>query len=82
MRQEYLRVVCPECLGAGEFETTTSHPEATEPPTVLCRNCFGRGYVFAPKQMSFQIPEVELPEDYDPFAMEEETDNERDACKV
>jgi hypothetical protein len=81
MRQEYMRVVCPECLGEGEFETTTADPEAVEPPTVLCRGCFGRGYVFAPIQMSLDNPEVELPDDYDPFAPEE-TQNERDACKV
>jgi len=82
MRQEYVRVLCPECEGAGEFETTTSNPEAVEPPTVLCRRCFGRGYVIMPAQQTLDIPEVELPVDYDPFALEEETEDERDACKV
>ena len=81
MRQDYVRVLCPECEGAGEFETTTSNPEAVEPPTVLCRRCFGRGYVIMPAQQTLDIPEVELPVDYDPFALEE-TEDERDACKV
>jgi hypothetical protein len=75
------RVLCPECLGDGEFEITTGDPEAIEPPTVLCRQCFGRGYVFIPAQHSLDIPDTELPYDYDPFA-EEETEDERDACKV
>jgi len=81
MRQEYVRVLCPECEGEGEFETTTSDPEAIEPPTEFCRTRFGRGYVFAPIQMQLDFPDVELPDDYDPFA-EEETEDERDASKV
>jgi hypothetical protein len=79
---EFVRVLCPECMGEGEFETTTSDPEAIQPPTVLCRNCYGTGYVFVPIQPSLEFPDVELPEDYDPFALEEETQDERDACKV
>ena len=80
MRQQYVRVLCPECGGAGEFETTTSNPDAVEPPTLLCRNCYGSGYVFAPIQLSLDIPDIYLPDDYDPF--EEETEDERDASKV
>ena len=79
---EFVRVLCPECLGEGEFETTTGDPEAIEPPTVLCGKCFGRGYVFIPAQHSPDIPDVELPEDYDPFALEEETENEREHCQI
>ena len=79
---EFVRVLCPECMGEGEFETTTSDPEAIEPPTVLCRNCYGTGYVFVPIQPSLEFPDVELPEDYNPFALEEDTEDERDTCKV
>ena len=82
MRQQYVRVLCRECGGAGEFETTTSNPDAVEPPTVLCRNCYGSGYVFAPIQLSLDIPDVYLPDDYDPFALEEETQNEREHCQI
>jgi hypothetical protein len=81
MTHGYVRVLCPECEGAGEFETTTSDPEAIEPPTVLCRNCFGRGYVFAPVQQSLDFPDTELP-DYDPFGLEEEAEDERERCQV
>jgi hypothetical protein len=80
MRQEYVRVLCPECEGAGEFETTTSNPEAVEPPTELCRACFGLGYRFIPVQQSLDFPDTELPDDYDPF--EEETEDEREHCQV
>ena len=82
MRQQYVRVLCRECSGAGEFETTTSNPEAIEPPTVPCRNCYGTGYVFVPIQQSLEFPDVELPEDYDPFALEEETQDEREHCQI
>jgi hypothetical protein len=76
-----VRVLCPECLGDGEFETTTSDPQAIDPPTVLCGRCFGRGYVFVPVQESLGFPNTELPDDYDPFALED-TEDERDTCKV
>jgi RecJ-like exonuclease len=79
---EFVRVLCRECGGAGEFETTTSSPDAVEPPTVLCRNCYGTGYVFVPIQQSLEFPDVELPDDYDPFALEEETQNEREHCQI
>ena len=80
---EFVRVLCPECLGEGEFETTTSDPEAIEPPIEYCRRCFGRGWIYQKKTIQLQLdfPNTELPDDYDPFA-EEETEDERDACKV
>ena len=79
---EFVRVLCPECMGEGEFETTTSDPEAIEPPTVPCRNCYGTGYVFVPIQPSLEFPDVELPEDYNPFALEEDTEDEREHCQI
>ena len=82
MRLQYVYVLCPQCQGEGQFETTTCDPEVIEPPTVLCRKCRGTGYVFTTAQLSFHLRDSESPYDYDPFALEEETEDERDAYKV